>query len=257
MILAHDDVGVGPTVVLLHSGVADRRMWHGVVPALSEDFRVIAPDLRGFGDSPLPGGRYADADDVAALLDELDIDEATVVGSSLGGQVALELATAHATRVSSLVLLCSALRGVEPTAAVVAFGEEEDRLLEAGDVDGAVALNVRTWLGPEASDEARALVAEMQRHAFDVQLAAEAATPGPEPHSVDVVPSGITAPTVVVTGGRDLDHFQAVGRLLAEEIPSAELVHLAWAGHLPALERPEVVGDLLFGVLRELRMLPK
>lgn len=235
--------------MLLHSGVADRRMWHDLVPALARDHRVIAPDLRGFGDSQLPGGRYADADDVAALLDELGIAAATVVGSSLGGQIALELATAHHGRVSALVLLCSALQGAERTEAAVAFAEEEDRLLEAGDVDGAVALNVRTWLGPDASDEARALVSEMQRHAFDVQLAAEAASPAPEPRAVAVTPAEIAVPTVVITGGRDLDHFQAVGRLLASEIPGAELVHLPWAGHLPALERPEAVRDLLVDVL--------
>ena len=64
MLLSHDDEGTGSAVVLLHAGVADRRMWDDVTPALAHSFRVIRPDLRGFGQTPMPPGAYADADDV-------------------------------------------------------------------------------------------------------------------------------------------------------------------------------------------------
>ncbi|QZY30070.1 alpha/beta fold hydrolase [Nocardioides coralli] len=113
MILAHDDLGAGPPVLLLHSGVTDRRMWADVAPALADDYRVVAPDLRGFGDSPLPGEHFTDVADLVVLLDNLAIDRVAVVGSSLGGRVALELATAHPERVSALVLCvppCAACR---------------------------------------------------------------------------------------------------------------------------------------------------
>lgn len=247
--LAHDDVGAGPAVVLLHSGVADRRMWRSIQPALSSGFRVIAPDLRGFGQSPLPGGEFCDADDVAALLDVLGVPDAAVVGSSLGGRVALELATGYPDRVSSLVLLCPAYRGAARTEAAVAFSEQEAGLLEAGQLDQLVDLNVRTWLGPDATEETRAFLATMHRHAIDVQLAAEARVAAPRRRTVDVVPAEIVVPTVVVTGGLDLDHFQAVARLLVEEIPEATLVSLPWAGHLPSLERTDETAELLLGCL--------
>jgi 3-oxoadipate enol-lactonase len=136
MLLSHDDEGAGPAVVLLHAGVADRRMWDAVTPALAHSFRVIRPDLRGFGQTPQPPGPYADADDVDALLEELGVTDAAVVGSSFGGRVAMELTTLHPARVSSLVLLCPAYRGLEPTERLKAFGAEEDRRLEAGDVTG-------------------------------------------------------------------------------------------------------------------------
>lgn len=249
MILAHDDRGAGPPVLLLHSGVADRRMWSDVAPALAAAHRVVAPDLRGFGDSPLPGEQFTDAADLVALLDDLGVDRAAVVGSSFGGRVALELATSHPGRVSALVLLCPALGGVPPTAAVRAFGEEEDRLLEAGDVEGAVRLNVDTWLGPEASPGTRDRVTAMQRRAFDVQLAAEAAMPEPERDEVEVDLATLDVPTVVVTGDHDLDHFGAIGRLLAERVARAELVTLPWAGHLPTLERPDEMTPWLLEVL--------
>jgi pimeloyl-ACP methyl ester carboxylesterase len=251
MLLSHDVRGSGPTVLLLHAGVADRRMWAPLVDALAPTFRVVSPDLRGFGQTPLPPGPYSDADDLDALLAHLGIVRTAVVGSSYGGRVALELATTHPSRVSSLVLLNPAYRGIEPTGAAAAAGEEEDRLLEAGDVDGAVEHNVRTWLGPDAGDEARELVRVMQRNAFEVQLAADRADPGPVPRRVEVDPAGFTVPTTVVSGGHDLDHFPAVADHLAAQIPGADRVHLDWAGHLPSLERPDAVLALLLDVLRE------
>ena len=251
MLLAHDDTGSGPAVLLLHSGVTDRRMWDPLVPALSHAFRVVRPDLRGFGESPLPSEEYADADDLDALLDHLGITDAAVVGSSFGGRVALELATLHPGRVSSLVLLCAALRGVEPTPDAAAFGEEEDRLLEAGDVEGAVDLNVRTWLGPEASGETRALVTQMQRRAFEVQLEADARDPGPQPHRVEVDLAAIAVPTLVVSGAKDLQLFTNTAAALASGIRGAEAVELGWAGHLPSLERPDAVLAMLLDVLRD------
>ncbi|WP_406830078.1 alpha/beta hydrolase [Pedococcus sp. KACC 23699] len=251
MLLSHDVEGSGPPILLLHSGVADRRMWDDLVPALSHAFTVVRPDFRGFGDSPMSPGEYADADDLAALLDRLGIVDAAVVGSSFGGRVALELATLHPGRVSSLVLLCAAYRGVEPTADVQEFGAEEDRLLEAGDVEGATELNVRTFLGPDASEATRERLVGMQRRAFEVQLAADEQDPPPAPRRIEVDPTALAVPTVVVSGARDLDLFKEIAAVLAREIPGAESVELEWAGHLPSLERPDAVLALLLDVLRD------
>ena len=111
-------------------------------------------------------------------------------------------------------------------------------------------LNVETWLGPEATDEVRSAVATMQRHTFEIQLTAEAADPGPDQRLVEVNPATIAVPTVVVEGELDMDHFRTVAQTLTEQIPGAELVSLAWAGHLPSLERPDAVITLLLDVLR-------
>ena len=79
LVLAHDDEGSGPAVVLLHSAVTDRGMWAEVASGLDAGHRVVRPDLRGFGDTPMPGGSYADADDVVNLMDVLGLASATVV----------------------------------------------------------------------------------------------------------------------------------------------------------------------------------
>src|SRR4051812_38009990 len=148
-------------VVLLHAGVADRRMWAAQVPVLAERYRVLAPDLPGYGAAPLAPGAFSNVAEVVGFLDDQGVEAAAIVGASFGGRVALEVATAHADRVTQLVLLCPALRGVPETAASEAFEAEEERLLEAGDVDGAVALNVDTWLGPDADDDAHQLLTAM------------------------------------------------------------------------------------------------
>lgn len=258
--LSHDVAGdpAAPAVVLLHAGVADRRMWDAVAPALAHTFRVVRPDLRGFGDSPLPlgGGPYTNAGDVAALLDELGVADAAVVGSSFGGKVALELTTAHPERVRELVLLCPAAPGVPDTEASDEFDAEEARLLAAGDVDGAVRLNVTTWLGPDAGAAAAQSLADMQRRAFEVQLAADAAAsaaglPEPGPEGVEVDLAGIRVPTFVVEGAHDMDALRACAQHVAASVPGAELSLLEWAGHLPVLERPDAILALLLDVLRD------
>jgi len=231
--------------VLLHSGVCDRRMWEPQSGPLAESFRVVRPDLRGFGETPLPPGRFSYAADVIELLDHLGIERAAVVGSSFGGRVAMELAVTDPDRVERLVLLCPALAGVPPTADAAAFDEAEEALLEAGDLEGAVALNVRTWLGPDADERTRSDVALMQRHAFEVQIAAETGPEQPELDRVEVNPAAITAAALVVSGGQDMDHFQAVAAHVAETMPNARHIHLDWAGHLPSVERPEVITALI------------
>src|SRR4051812_10534258 len=99
--LHHLDEGSGPAVVLLHAGVADLRMWDHPAAALVGDHRVVRCDLRGFGQSPLaPDASYSDAEDVIGLLDELGVDSFALVGSSHGGGVALQVASAIPERVS-------------------------------------------------------------------------------------------------------------------------------------------------------------
>ena len=84
-------------VILLHAGVADRRMWDDVVPALHNAGRkVVAPDLRGFGNRPIGHAPFSHHRDVLSLLDGLDAHQADLVGASFGGYVAMEVAAARA-----------------------------------------------------------------------------------------------------------------------------------------------------------------
>ncbi|MBO3749741.1 alpha/beta hydrolase [Streptosporangiaceae bacterium NEAU-GS5] len=236
-----EEAGAGEPLVLLHSGAADSRMWDPLWPALTKRFRVVRLDFRGFGRSPYEAdGPCSDTQDVAAVMKGLGIGPATIVGSSYGGGVALRLATLYPDLVSRMVLFCP-MAWLPRTADMQAFAAEENRLFEAGDIDGAVELNVRTWVGPSASEEARREVAEMQRRAFELQSDGELETID---EAIDL-PS-ITVPVVVVAGGQDMEYFQETARHLARTLPDARLVELPWAGHLPTVERPEETLDLIY-----------
>jgi pimeloyl-ACP methyl ester carboxylesterase len=248
MILSHDITGSGPAVLLLHAGVADSRMWGPQRAPLARHHRVIRCDLRGYGDTPLTSAPFDNASDVKALLSSLGERPVAIVGASAGGNVALQVASEWPDLVSHLILLNSAF-ALPATRSLQRFGRREDALLEAGDVDGATELNVATWLGPEADDDARELVRTMQHHAFKVQLGA-----GDDIHQEagpDIDLEAVSAHTLIVSGGQDLDHFRAVANHLAGRIPGAKHTQLGWAGHPPNLERPDEVTALIADFLAE------
>jgi 3-oxoadipate enol-lactonase len=242
MILHHVIEGEGLAVVLLHSTATDGRQWQPQIHELRRDFHVVAPDLRGYGRSPLTSEPFSHAGDVVELMDHLGLERFAVVGSSGGGAVALQVASVVPERINTLVLLCAAADGVAPTGDLLAFGQREATLLADGDVAGATELNAHVWLQPDIGDETRELFAEMQANAFRVQLAA-----GDDVHEQDVEIdlARITCPTTVVTGARDLPWFGAIRDHLAAELPRAVRIDLPWAGHLPNLERPAETTELI------------
>lgn len=227
--------------------------------ALAERHRVVRPDLRGWGESPLPGGPFSHVEDVRALLDHLEIERAALVGNSFGGRVAIDLALGHRERVAALCLIAPALTGYIGSEELDAFDEEEDALLDAGEIDEAVALNLRTWLdglGRDAapvSPEERGRVEEMQRRSFEIVIAAYERTPPPGPVAWSEPPAAtrlheIAAPTLVVACTHDQPDFRLIAALLAQGIPRVERVDMTTA-HLPGVERPEELSRVLLDFL--------
>jgi pimeloyl-ACP methyl ester carboxylesterase len=251
----------GETLLLLHAGVADHRMWDEQVAALAGHYPILRYDLRGFGKSlipPPPPAAFAHYQDAAGLLDVLGVERAYVVGASFGGSVALDLALAYPERVAALVLGAPAVSGYGFSSALLrCFGAEEDAALARGDLEGATELNLRTWVdgpqrGPGQVDPAvRERVREMQLLAFS----------NPEPEGVrvqELAPPAIErlcevqAPTLVVTGDLDVPEFVVLAGRVATRIPGAQQAVIAGAAHLPSMERPELYNRLLLDFLAEL-----
>jgi len=245
--IAYDVAGDGPAVVLLHAGVCDRRMWEPQGAALlAAGYRVVRCDFRGFGTTPAPTGTYRDADDVREVLNTLSLDRVALVGASHGGAVAAELAARWPDRVAALLLFSAALLGEERSPELRAFNAREDELLSANDIAAATELNVTTWLGPEASAQTRRQVAEMQQHAFQVQLA------GPQDigqFPADFGLATISCPCLAVSGAHDLTDFRNAAEHLPATVPSAQHTELPWAAHLPTLERPTEASQLMLNFL--------
>ena len=216
-------------IVLVHSGICDASMWDGFELPGAERH-----ELRGFGDTPMPeSGEFAHADDLEARLGH---GPAALVGASFGGEVCLEVAARRPELVSELVLMDSRVPDHDWSEEIIAFAEEEDRLIEEGDLDAAEDLNARFW-APAVADRVR----PMQRRSFELQVSSAAEELWPE--RIDL--GAIRARTLVVVGEDDKADFRAIAARLADEIPDAELVTMAGVTHLPALERPEETVELV------------
>lgn len=223
-------------VVLLHSALGDSRLWRRQRAVLDGPFDVVAPDLPGWGDSPVPMEPFSYVEAVAAEL------PAALVGNSFGGVVALRTALAHPRRVSKLALVGSGFPAWDWTEEMRDYFAAEEAAFDAGDLDGATEINLSFWVAPEHHDEVR----PQQRRSLELQTAHE------EPELIwpEQAPlSSLDMPTLVVVGDRDKGDFQAIARHLAEEIPGAELAIVAGAGHLVGLDAPDELNTLLLEFL--------
>ena len=241
--LAYDTRGSGPALVLLHAFPLDRRMWAEELARLSDVRRVIAVDLRGFGESPLWGEPSVDdyADDVARLLDALGIPMAAVAGLSMGGYVALAFAARHRGRLSALILADT--RAAADSEVARAAREATMRQVRqdgpAAFLDGVP----ERLLSRHASEDLRARVRALCDDRAEAVLAGTRALAG-RPDRTSLLPA-IDVPTLVVCGGEDTTSPAPEMRNLAQAIPGAEYVEIAGAGHLSNLESPGRFDDAL------------
>jgi len=241
--MAFDEAGGGRPLLLIHAGIADRRMWRDVMPALARQFRVIAPDLRAYGDTPIPPAPFSWTADLLALLDALDVDRAHVMGVSMGGQVALDLALARPDRVDHLVLVGAGISGWEHRPEMAVINDAEIAAVRAGDLDTAAWGAVRAWVdgprrGPDAVDpELRRRVFEMQRHAYEIDNEEAELSFQVERHREHL--GEIAAPTLVLAGELDQEDILDMAPVLAGEIPGARYQVLPGVAHLPPMEEPD------------------
>jgi 3-oxoadipate enol-lactonase len=237
--VAYDDRGSGAPLVLLHPFPLARDTWAGFADALATRHRVIAVDARGFGESPpAPAGKgfsLADlADDLAALLGELGIDRATLLGMSMGGYTALAFAARHAQRLAGLILADTRAAADSPETRA-----SREAALSTIRREGPVAYLVGSLprlLSPGAPPAlAYHLRARAELRAASLTAGIEALRDRP-----DRTPElgAIRCPTLVVCGESDQVTPAAEMRRMAEAIPGATFVPIADAGHLAHVEAP-------------------
>jgi pimeloyl-ACP methyl ester carboxylesterase len=249
--------GEGPAVVLLHEGICDSRMWEPQWEPWSRELRLLRVDLRGFGQTPLDPGPFAHARDVIEAVEQHGFERAALVGVSLGGRVALELAVARPELLSALVLVAPGLPGHDWSEELRAAWAEEEAAFEAGDLDRAVEASLHTWVDgprrrPEDVDPAvRSRVAEMQRRALELALGS--AEDDEELFVEDLAQrlGEIRAPTLILIGEEDQPDMHAIAERLEREIPGARRATIAGTAHVPSMERPREFDELVLPFLRE------
>jgi len=235
--------GVGPDLVLLHAGIADRRMWASQIGDFSREFRVTSYDLRGFGESPMTPGPYAHFRDLRTILDHFGIERAALIGASMGGSVALDFALESPDRVSALLLVDPGLDGYrfqDPW--LKGRWQESEAALERGDFEDAARIESETWLaGPERSlDQVDGSLRELVRTMLLGSYPAAAAggiEEGPDTPSIERLEQ-IRVPVLVVVGEHDVPDMKRIAELLEQRIPEATRETIEGAAHLPSLERP-------------------
>lgn len=246
--------GAGFPILMLHAGIADSRMWQPQADEFATHFDVIRPDMRGFGDSELPPRRWSPVGDVIALMDELSLKPAHVIGCSMGGALAIDLALDHPARVSKLVLVGSGVGGAN-------FGKKYPEIFAevraADDAKDFEALNeaeARLFLdGPgrprgHIGGELRELFLDMNSRTmhndFDSAPMDEL-----DPPAIGRL-NEITAPTLVVIGDEDIPPVLDNIDLLMGSIKGARKAVIHDAAHLPNLEHPEEFNRIVLDFLQ-------
>ena len=247
--LAHDDVGDGPVVVLIHGHPFNRSMWAPQLAALRDRFRVIAPDLRGYGDSPVTPGTVPMAQlaaDVGHLLDRKGIATTAPAGLSMGGLVVMELAAAQPQRWWAYGFIAT-------TAHRLTEDERAARLDSAQTMEGQgmrpVAEQMADRLfGPGPSEK---LTQEIMAMMLATNPAGAAAAVRGRAERPDYQPvlKAITAPALVCAGDHDSYSTAEITGELAGCLPGSEVVVMEGVGHLPNLEQPDAFNEHLLHFL--------
>ncbi|MCC5927062.1 MAG: alpha/beta hydrolase [Bacteroidetes bacterium] len=265
--IAYIDQGSGEqTLILVHGLASNAGFWRYVIPSLSEHYRVIAVDLPGYGKSSkgdYPYGMRWYADQLVVLMDELGLQQATLVGHSMGGQISMHASLRHPDRVQSLVLAAPA--GIEP------FGRGAGDWLSSvitmqgvmNTPEDAIRRNLSgnfyrfnsrwEWMVEERTRMAKA--EEMHEFAYAVDRSVDAMLDEPTTPLL----GDISVPTLIVYGkydglipnpylnpGRASDVFRA-GQ---QAIRGSVLVEIDRAGHMLQIEQPEAFVNAVIGYLR-------
>ena len=259
--LAVADCGQGTPLVLVHGFPLDHSMWHAQLDVLSAQYRVIAPDLRGFGRSGPVDGTASDAtttmhqfaDDLAAMLDALQIDEpVALAGLSMGGYIALAFQKAYADRLKALILMDTRSSADAPEVAASRLTTAETILAEG---PGSLPGNMLPKLLSKATQQEHPHVGEALGNVMlrtSPQGIAAALRGMAQRHDATTQLRAITCPTLVVVGEEDAVSPPEEMQQIAAAIPNARLVVIPSAGHMSPAENPAAVNAALLEFLGNL-----
>ncbi|MER5960911.1 alpha/beta hydrolase [Streptomyces sp. NPDC002057] len=236
----YEDKGEGPALLLVHGHPFDHTMWQPQIDRFSRTHRVIAPDLRGYGATPL--GAHPDstgldvfAEDLVALLDDLRVERCVLAGLSMGGQIAMELYRRHPERIRGLVL-ADTFPAAETDEGRTARNAMADRLLAEGMrgyADEVLDLMVAPY-----NTHAAPHVHRMMRSTDPVGAAAALRGRAERPDYRETLTT-VPFPALVVVGRDDTYTPVADAESMCALLPHATLAVIERAAHLPNLERPE------------------
>ncbi len=245
--------GEGEPVVFLHSGFTDHRIWEYQMEAFARQYEVVSYDLKGYGQSDLPLGPFSNPEDLKALLEALDMKQVSLVGSSLGGGVAIDYALAYPERVKCLVLVGSGLKDYPcpddyMTQIIELSGIVQMQGIEAG-IEHIITAPSWDYFFPSSNrPEARAKVVQAVRDSVSVfrwnPLWDCSINPAAERLGE------IRCPALIVTGTRDSQYVLQIADYLQSGIKQATRIMMEDCCHLPYVEKPEEFNKIVMDFIK-------
>ncbi len=244
--LYYEATGSGSTVVLIHAGFLDGRMWDGQFQLLARDYNVVRYDVRGYGKSDRPEQKYSDSADLLALLQHLDINKATLIGVSNGGRIALDFAVQQPHMVDKLVLVGTGVSGYETS------GPEEDRIWDEFEkqmkpqedlarenrIREAVEMDVNAWAAAQTTESRERVfnIALDNSHILKDHPGKQQVSPDPPAFKRL---SEIRVPTLFIVGDRDVQGMQIIVDKLSSMVKGSRKVVIHGGDHITNMSKPQ------------------
>lgn len=255
--LSYFDEGAGPVVLLMHGFPLNRQMWRAQIQPLSQaGYRVIAPDLPGFGSSEAPADGYSMdsfADTIVGLLDALDIRRAVIGGMSMGGYILCDLLERYPNRVSAACFIAtkSAADDEEGRARRTSLAAQAERL----GANPIIKIFAELLFAPETSQTQPALIAQVtawMRSTAPGALAGGLIAMRDRKDYTELLPS-FPQPSLVLFGSEDRAGSPAAVEVFQAGLPNCESQVIADGGHMVNMEQPDLFNARLLDFLNRNR----
>lgn len=240
--LFYEAFGEGIPLTLVHGYPLDHTIWMDVAPKLQSEARLILPDLRGHGQSPVPQGPYSMremAEDVVALWDDLGIERSVIGGHSMGGYVTLAVARYFPERLSGLALIASRTNADSPDRRQARLASIED-VRKNGVVESLSAMPVNLSYNNKVRERCKEIILD----ASPVGVMGVLAAMADRPDSLDIF-LNLAVPRLIVAGDDDQIVPIESMRAVAQKMEQPRFVEIHGAGHMPMLEKPDEVATAL------------
>jgi 3-oxoadipate enol-lactonase len=250
--------GSGSPLTLIHAGVANLRQWDPQLPAFAERHTVIRYDTRGFGRTTTANVAFSNRADLMAVLDHLGIERTHLLGTSRGGQIALDATLEFAERIRSLTVVAGGVGGYEApsTPEEAAVWDEMMRREEARDWEYLIEAETAVWVdGPGQAADRVSPALRQTVHDWIADSYRDHADEEPEPQPLEPPANGrlgeIAVPVLVIVGTFDSSSTVQTSRYLAQEVPDARLELFDGVAHMVNLEQPDRFRDVVLAFLED------
>ena len=254
--LYYETEGRGHSLVLIHAGFLDRRMWDPQFSLFSRNYSVVRYDVRGFGKSSKAQTKFSDIEDLHILLRHLNIGKTYVIGVSNGGRIAIDFTANYPTMVDGLVLVGSGVSGYENSPEESAFWKEFDQqmapqedLVKQGKLEAAAMMDVDTWACAQDPESRKKIVAIALENAHVQADNPWALQVSPEPRGYKRL-SEIRAPTLVMVGDKDVKGMQKIAETIHTKILGSKYLVVRGADHIVNMSQTDEFNREVLGFLR-------